>query len=101
MNCYDSKNNDLKNELGQAIIRFLWSITSLLPMIFVALGAAIFINQLFTPPFGFMCKSISSEVSKPKRRIEPLQIIPMEKPNKEKAIIPQDAPTHLEDNEDK
>ncbi len=101
MDCYNSKNEEIKNEICRAFIKFLISLTSLMPILIVAMGAAVFINQLFAPPFGFMCKSVPAEIARPKHKVEPLRVIPLGELKKENAISHQIAEPRSDEDKDK
>ena len=65
MNSYNSDHDESKSELRRALRNLLVNITSMVPLIGLAFAAAIFISQLFSPSFGFTCKSIPVEASRP------------------------------------
>ncbi len=64
MNSYNSDHDESKSELRRALRNLLVNITSMVPLIGLAFAAAIFISQLFSPSFGFTCKSISVEAAR-------------------------------------
>lgn len=58
----NSYNDDWKEDLGRAAIRFFSSLAAMVPLLAATVVVSLFFHGLFTGPMGFTCKSIAPDL---------------------------------------
>jgi len=69
---YDSKDDDLLNEAGKAVVGMLRAVTSAMPLILSFYAAGLLVNMILSGPFELTCKS----TMKPKHKSEAVRLLP-------------------------